>query len=486
VVVDVSLAKIAIIVELGRNIFQAVEVANHNSGIEMIRYAIRNLPPEGISSEWVKKIWEQEHFSRNRIVFLLPPALVNLKTVVLPVLPPAQLEAAIRVEFSNSNRGEIISIIGFHLQNDMYHVKVALVKDDLLRENLYFFEEAGLRVEWSGVRARGIENFINFNQGFFDEPDEDVAYLDVTEEQTEFGVFKGDEILYRRDFTPGGSDLIELSDSEYNLDSAVIADFLEEFRLSTASYRVDFSSGIISNKLWVFGQVDRLSDLIAKLVGELDYKAFIPNKSRLTGVLTEKHTPQLAPLIGLALEATNFLQREQGRIYSEEQKQTLVKQKILLNLAKFVLIGTAILIGLILGLHAGFEKKAKQDAWLQEQASQLINLQSLEHTTKKDLQQIKELESWLSDRDRELEFLLVLQNNLPMGTKITDLIIENGSIKDLAGTTPSVSLLLEKFKQVDDLQDLRLKGTITNGPDGEIFHLEGTIIPGKNISKELK
>ncbi len=478
------MAKTKIIVELGRNILQAVEVANRNSGIEMIRYTILNIPPEGLSSEWVKKIWEQEHFSRNRIVFLLPPALVNIKTVVLPVLPPAQLEAAIRVELSNSARGEIISIIGYRLQNNMYHVKVALVKDDLLRENLYFFEEAGLKVEWSGVRARGIENFINFNQDFFDEPDEDIAYLDITEEQTEFGVFKGDEILYRRNFTPGGSDLSEVSDSDYNLDSAIIADFLEEFRLSTASFRADFSSSIISNKLWVFGHVERLSDLIPKLVSELDYKAFIPNKSKLIGVLTEKSTPQLAPLIGLALEATDFLQRDQGCIYSEEQKQTLAKNKILLNLAKFIIIGAAVLAGLILGLQAGFEKKAKQDAWLAGQASKIINLQNLEQATTKNSEQIKELESWLSDRDRELEFLLVLQNHLPTGTKITDLVIDNGSIKDLAGTTPSVSLLLEKFKQVKELQDLRLKGTITNGPDGEIFHLEGTIAFDKNTNKK--
>ena len=75
------MAKTVIIVESGQKFFQVVEVANQSNGIEMVRYTIRNLPPEGLSYEWLKKVWEQEHFSRNRVIFLLPPALVNFKTV---------------------------------------------------------------------------------------------------------------------------------------------------------------------------------------------------------------------------------------------------------------------------------------------------------------------------------------------------------------------------------------------------------------------
>jgi hypothetical protein len=464
-------------VEVSERVFRAVEVANQSNGIELIRYAIRNLPPEGLNSEWLKKIWDQEHFSRNRVIFLLPPSLVNFKTVILPVLPAAQIEAAVNVELNNnSTRGMILSIIGYYLQNEMFHVKVALIKDDLLTEQLRLLEQSGLKVEWSGVRVRGIENFINFNQGFFDEPDHDVAYLDLTEDLTEFGIFKGDEILYRRDFVPGGQDLIAANADENNLDAAIIADFLEELRLSIASYRVDFSGGII-NKLWIFGYTEHLVDLLVKLSSEMDLKVFIPTKSRLTGVLTDKNTPQIAPLVGLALEATGYIQRDYGKIYTEAQKKALFKQKALWNIGKFVLVGLGIFIGLVFWMQASIERKSKVDAWLQEKAPRLIRLQYLERDSKKAALQIKELEVWLGERDRELEFLKVLLNNLPPGTKVTDMTIENGIIKDIAGVTPSVSLLLGRIRTVPELSGLKLKGTITTSNVGEIFHLEGKIVP---------
>jgi hypothetical protein len=477
------LAKKVVIVEVSERVFRVVEIANQNNGIEMIRYAIRNLPPEGLNSEWLKKIWDQEHFSRNRVAYLLSPNLVNFKTVILPVLPAAQMEAAVSVELNNSStRGMILSIIGYQLQNEMYHVKVALIKDNLLTEQLRLLEQAGLRVEWSGVRARGIENFINFNQGFFEEPEQDVAYLDLTEDQTEFGIFNRGNILYRRDFVPGGQDLITASADENNLDAVIIADFLEELRLSIASYRVDYTGGII-NKLWIFGYTEHLIELLAKLSAEMDLKAFTPNSSRLTGVLTDKNTSQLAPLIGLALEATGYIQRDYGKIYTESQKKALIKQKNLINVGKFVLVGLGIFIGLALWMQASIERKTKVEAWLQEKAPRLVRLQYLERDSKKAALQIKELESWLGERDRELEFLKVLLNNIPAGTKVTDLTIENGIIKDLAGVTPSVSLLLSRIRTVPELSGLKLKGTITTSSNGEIFHLEGKIVT-EAVNKE--
>lgn len=471
------MAKTVIIVEVGERVFRAVEIANHNNGIEMVRYAIRNLPPDGLNSEWLKKIWVQEHFSRNRVIFLLPPNLVNFKTVILPVLPAAQIEAAVSVELSNnSTRGMILSIIGYNLQNEMYHVKVALIKDDLLTEQLRLLEQAGLKVEWSGVRVRGIENFINFNQGFFEVPDNDVAYLDLTEDLTEFGIFKKGDILYRRDFVPGGQDLITANADENNLDAAIIADFLEELRLSIASYRVDFSGGII-NKIWIFGYTEHLTELLSKLAAEMDLKAFTPNSSRLTGVLTDKNTPQLAPLVGLALEAIGYIQRDYGKIYTETQKKDRIKQKNIFNVGKFILVGLGILVGLMLWTQASIERRTKVETWLQEKTPRLVRLQYLERDSKKAALQIKELESWLVERDQELEFLNVLLNNIPQGTKITDMTIESGIIKDLAGMTPSVSLLLGRIRTVSELSGLKLKGTITTSSNGEIFHLEGKIVP---------
>ena len=108
-------------------------------------------------------------------------------------------------------------------------------------------------------------------------------------------------------------------------------------------------------------------------------------------------------------------------------------------------------------------------------ATLLNNLRLMERQTTQNTNQIKQLQGWLGKQNQELEFLLLLKNNLPDGTQITNLTIENGMVKDLSGVTPSVSLLLNKIKTVPGLQDLKLKGTISSSLQGEIFQLEGAL-----------
>jgi hypothetical protein len=75
-----------------------------------------------------------------------------------------------------------------------------------------------------------------------------------------------------------------------------------------------------------------------------------------------------------------------------------------------------------------------------------------------------------------LEFLRVFQDNLPAGTVISDITIEEGNVKDISGVTPLVSLMLDRFKQLPGLGQLKLKGAISLSDQGEMFHLEGPII----------
>jgi hypothetical protein len=71
--------------------------------------------------------------------------------------------------------------------------------------------------------------------------------------------------------------------------------------------------------------------------------------------------------------------------------------------------------------------------------------------------------------------LRALQRCLAKDTLITDLTIEEGRVKNLAGLTPSVSLLLTKLEADANpvLNRLQLKGNIMKTESGyELFQLE--------------
>ena len=105
----------------------------------------------------------------------------------------------------------------------------------------------------------------------------------------------------------------------------------------------------------------------------------------------------------------------------------------------------------------------------------MLKLSHAENQTRQKMARLKALKEWQTDNLPELEFLTVLEQTLPEDTIISNLTLEAGVVKDLSGTTPSVSYLLNQLKKVPLLQNLKLKGTITVSPEGELFHLEGLI-----------
>ncbi|MCL6589768.1 MAG: hypothetical protein K6U80_07435 [Firmicutes bacterium] len=467
------MAKTKIVVELNQGLCSALEINSRGGTVELIRYMVRELGGNEQNPDYLKRIWQEEHFSHNRVICLLPVNIVKYKTMTIPPLPPEQIETAVQMEYdNNSDQSEIVKIINYRSHDQMYQVKVALIKKDLLNQHLEFWQQAGLVVEWSGIRAWGIENFINFNSGFFEDPGMGITYLDITAQQTEFGIIKNEELVYRRDFSLGIQDLSGVHTAGVeSFNPEMMSDFMDEVRLSTASYRA--AEGDFPHKLWLFGGIETVTFLIPELAGQFDFKPYIPEKSRLTGVLPHKNMPLLAPLIGLALETTVYFNHEGWRIYSEAQKNVKInRQKINRSLG----IGFAAMLffaGIFLFFQANSEREAKTAEWLQAQSRRLNQLKQTQLLTEKYQNKIKNLEAWLSDQDRELEFMLALQNNLPVGTKIIDLMIDDGVIKDITGITPSASLLIARIKGVRGLEGLNPKGTITNSAGGEVFHLEG-------------
>ena len=107
-------------------------------------------------------------------------------------------------------------------------------------------------------------------------------------------------------------------------------------------------------------------------------------------------------------------------------------------------------------------------------------MRKIEADANQKINQLKELENWMERRGYELEFLRALQAGLPEETQITDLVMEDGVIKGLSGSTRSVSRLLEKLQRTPELQSFKLKGTITSDKKGmELFQFEGKFTPGE-------
>ena len=466
------MAKTIIVVELGLNTLTAVELMNQHTSIELVRFTRRELPVNGVSSSWLKTVWNQEHLSQRKVVCCLAPGLVKYKAVTLPNLPLEQLEAAVRMELDNSSsdHDSIYKIINCQPQNQMVQIKVAVIKNSELTQHLFLFQEAGLEVAWSGIRVRGVQNFINFNYNFLDDPSAGAGFFEITEAQTEFGVINGEAIVYNRDFTPG---LLELKGP----DKTHRNDFLDEVRLSIASYKAA-QGNPVTGKVWFLGEVETIPDLIGQISEQLELQTYIPNHSRLTGVIADKYIPVLAPLIGLGLDELGWSRQESLRIYSSAQNATRMNRGRIWLITKIGFLFLGVGGGLLLGLQAQIERTAKVNQWLAGQSAVLRQLQRTEANTGQNLQKIKMMESWLAQRGQELEFLLALQAALPEDTRITDILIESGQVKDLAGITPSVSFLLAHIKTVPMLEKMKLKGTINVNENGELFHLEGSIQKG--------
>jgi hypothetical protein len=468
-----NIAHNTIVIELGQESLAMVEVANRNNGAELVRFAVRSFPVEGLNATWLKAIWHQEHFSQRRVVYCLPAGLVEYKSLVMPLLPFAQLEAAVKIEINsgNSNGGhltKLVKIIDWQNQGQMLLVNVALIDQSLLNKDLQLLKEAGLEVAWSGLRYQGLRNFINFNSGFFEESSEGTIYLDFGDVKTEVGIIQNETLVYRRELALGSVDLCNEQDPDG------VSDFLDELRLTFAAYQAD-TKHQAPLKLVAFGTTETIATVSLSLTQDMGLSWYTPEKTKLTGVITHKYTPRIAPLIGLALDDAGILRPEVVRIYTLEQDRAGV------NREKFrIAIGMGIIVvflfsGITLSLQASSIRDQQTSKWLSHNIALLTKLRQSERQTIRDDNQMKQLNKWLAGQNQELEFILLLKENLPDGTQITDLTIENGIVKDLSGVTPSASSLLNKLKAVPGLQNLKLKGTISASLAGEIFQLEGAI-----------
>ena len=463
------LEKSCIIIELTTERLIAVEVIARGHNFELLRYSVRQAPTSGVTVAWIRSLWNEEHFSHNRVVSILPVGLVKYKTLNLPNLPSEQLWAAARFELENlnGNSESVFQIINCQRQTQVCQVKVALINNEDLTAEFTLLSQAGLELQWSGLRSRGILNFISYNKGFFSDNLEPVAYLDLTANETEYGIVNETEIVCCRNFGIGSQDLLSEDGA------AAKIDFAEELRLSMAASRG--LGAVAPQKLWLFGKPEAVMGPVREVAADLGLDLLEAKKSGLSGVLTDQATPELAPLIGLALGANGLNDETEWRIYSRLQSLLQKKREQIWVGIEVGILLSLLIVGVSLGIQASAKRQAKISLWLNSKADRIVELRRTEQETRQKIAQMKEMAAWMNTSGRELEFLVALEQVLPTSTRITDLTIEDGVVKDLSGITPSVSQLMKTISKDDRLEQLRLKGTIAVTPEGEIFHLEGPI-----------
>jgi Tfp pilus assembly protein PilN len=461
-----NMTKTVAVVEVSGDTFTLIEVKGGMKHAELRRYLVCQIPETGVNAEWLRQIWQKEQVSQNRVISILPNRIVKYKTVTLPILPDNQLENALRMELEGGGE-ETIQVFSRNEQDGMLLVRAALIKEKDLTACLAPLQEAGLEVIWFGYHARGIQNYINFHQGFLQERTQEAVYVTFSDRWAELGVVSETGIIYRRDLKIGSNDFSE----DVNL--VAETDLKEEIRLSTAAYQASCGKEP-PPLLWLFGKDRTALGRIQTCLKRAGYQVNLSFKSRLSGVATGQDTPGIAPLLGLALDELGWDVCGPLRVYNLARRERQRLTARLIVLGKFALAACILVAGLMLVMQAKLVKEDKVRQWLASQSGKLQELRRIEAEANNYLVKIKTMEKWLASRGRELEFVLALQEGLPEETLITDLTMENGAIRNIAGTTPSVSLLLSSLQQKPALRYLKLKGNIAVTEQGmEKFQLEG-------------
>ena len=464
------MAKKVIVIEVQKQSVSAVELTSQTSGIEIVHYLWWKIPTTGFDYDEFRKVWLEAGFTAKKVISVLPNSLVKYRTITIPsLIPIKQLDAAIRLELETEyGEGIIYKIRKIQEQDVNTVIKVAIVRNDDLAQHNQLIRAAGLEVAWAGLRTRGLHNFLNMNQDVFSNQPLYSAYLDLGSEKAELGIVQGEDIIYCREFSPG-ADILS------NGDPIAEADFWEEVRISFTAFSMN--TGLQPpDMIRIFGQIP-VKLVTAGKWSDLGCKPVKSDLSQFNGVRIPDHQlAMIAPLLGLGLDNLGSFAQEGQWFYSREQQLSQVKRGQYLAFGKALIIGALLGGGLLLAVQAGVVKDRKNQSWLSLYAEKFQQLQQIEVTTNRDLAAIRTMESWIDNTSSEIEFLRLFQKHLPEGTVISDITIEDGTVKDISGVTPTVSVMLGQFRKISGLAKLKMKGMITVTDQGEIFHLEGPIL----------
>ncbi len=463
------MAKMATIVSIDSGILSIVEVIPaQDHACRITNYYQVELPTDSLTPARLQEIWQKKGFSNKKISLILPSESVKYRSLTLPILPEEELQRALQLELEdsiNDFQNYTYQVISQSIQNQMNQVKIALVSNSILNHYYTLFTEAGLIFKGASLHLRGNQNFINYQLGFLD--NETVQfYLDIASNKTEIVVFKGREILYNRQLNSTEEELM------LQVHPEIIKDFNDELRLSLIYYQKSNPANTLPKQFWGFGRVFAYPKLVQDITSILNKELVSLDTEKIQGIEKTEDLFSLVPLIGIALEEIRYINPTQRYFISEKQRKTELKNSFWQQGLVWATLIIIVLTGFFLIFKGEQIREQKKIKWLQSRKDILQKLQQTMFDTKAKQAKLDKLVTWTSTQGRELQFLNTLIKHLPVGTTISNISMEEGLLKDLAGSTPSVSRLLQKLKRVPELARLKLKGNIIINESGELFHLE--------------
>lgn len=137
------------------------------------------------------------------------------------------------------------------------------------------------------------------------------------------------------------------------------------------------------------------------------------------------------------------------------------------------------LAGLAVMSDAVAKRQENIRSWLAEHRAEAVTLREQKKKTAEQAARLASLRSYGRNSQNYLDLLLALDEAMPPGTRIQRISLKGEQVETLAGTTPSVTLLLQRIQTHPLLSGLSLRGPVLTRTEGgavcEVFTLAGPL-----------
>lgn len=408
--------------------------------------------------------------NEKRVTISLPLEVGYWRHLSLPALPSSMLREAILNSLDHDVTGDQ-QVIGYKecpSSAQGKEIEAFIYDQTMLQEKVTFLLEVGLKDVYFSPRSCGIINCLNRLERLAaksttygaknlisSQSGGDYAYIEVSDAETEIGIFNENRIVFLRSFPNPLK-----PEKEYNLKA-----LSGELKIVQLLIRREYKGTLL--RCYLLGSATGL-----------DYKDLI--KTVADGFGLEERQVGYPPLYGFmqglgakgisitgALAATGLALEGMGsatgfgiRIKPDE---TAVKRRQTLYSGLVLALGLLFILGGVF-FQMGLErKKAKTEAALQKEKTSL----TAKTTFYSSLQQKRLMTLW---------FLKEWTSIAPEGTVLTGLVIEGTEVKEVSGYTPVFGELYQRLLASPFLQGLEVRGGITAGlHNSEVFYLAGPL-----------
>ncbi|HHU51811.1 MAG TPA: hypothetical protein GXZ36_08340 [Firmicutes bacterium] len=404
-----------------------------------------------------------------RVTVSLPLEAGDWRHLSLPALPGSMLREAILNSLEETGRDQ--PFLGFKecaSSRQGKEIEAFLYDRSILQERVGLLSAAGLKDVYFSPRSCGIINCLNrleryaVQSGAFggghslpSHSRGNYAYIEVSDTETEIGIFNKDRIVFLRSLPNPLK-----PEQEYNLDALG-----GELKIVQLLLRRENEDALL--RCYLLGSATGLDypDLrrtVAACFGLEERQVGYPPLYGFLQGLGEKgiSTTGAVAATGLALEGMGAATGYGIRFNPDE---SIVQRRRFLYSGLIAAVGLCFIVGGVLFQMGLAAKKAKVEAvWQQEKTSLLVKANFYADLQKKRLAPLWFLREWTSIA--------------PEGTVLNSLVIDGSEVKEVSGYTPVFGELYQRLLASPFLKGLKVRGGITTGThNSEAFYLAGPL-----------